>query len=208
MTQNTTNQTNPGAVAAAVLALVGGLVILYFIATFAIQAASFLASSLSRWGANVDAEVMAVIVAAILAFALTQLNATRQSRNQFTNQTNQKKLGIYRNAVHHVSKSPITPDISQLDAKQDESNTNSLAADIITCGNNNVIKAFKAWRIAKEQQDRDAAILAAGNLLLAIRKDLNLNNRGISNKDLMKCTMKIKNDLSRDAPHPKTTKAP
>ena len=190
MTQNTNNQTSPGAVVAAILALVGGLVVLYFTVTFAVQAASFMASSLSRWGANVDAEVMAVIVGAFLAFALTQLNTMRQSRNQLTSQTNQKKLETYHNAVLLLSQSPFSPKISQLDPKQDASSTNSLAADIITCGNNNVIKAFKAWRITKEEQNPATAILAAGNLLLAIRKDLNLNNRGISNEDLMRCIMK------------------
>ena len=190
MTQNTNNATTPGAVTAAILAVVGGLVILYFTVTFAVQAASFLASSLSRWGADVDAEVMAVIVGAFVAYALTQLNSIRQSRNQMTNQTNQKKLETYHNAVHHLAKTPFSSDLLQQDSKQDDSNTNSLAADIITCGNSNVIKAFKTWRIAKEERDPNIAVIAAGNLLLAIRKDLKLANKGISSEDLMRCIMR------------------
>ena len=91
MTPNTTNQSNAVTVLAAMLAIVGALVILYFIVTLAVQAASFMASSLSKWGADVDAEVLAVIVGAFLSFALTQYNATRQSRNLLANPTYQKK---------------------------------------------------------------------------------------------------------------------
>ena len=190
MTQNTTNQANPGAGLTVMLAVAGGFTILLFTVTFTVQAASFLASSLSRWGADVDAEVMAAIVGVSLAFALAQLNATRQSRNQFANQTNQKKLETYRNAVLLLSQSPFSPEFSQLDPEQDASNTNTLAADIITCGSNDVIKAFRVWRIAKEEQDPHAAVLAAGNLLFVLRKDLKLNNKNISSQDLMRCIMK------------------
>ena len=164
--------------------------ILYFTVTFAVQVASFLASGLSNWGANVDAEVMAAIISALLVFALTQFNATRHSRNQMANQTNHRKLETYHSAVFFLTQSPLSPEYSQSDLEQNTSDTNRIAADIITCGNSDVIKAFRAWRTAKEEQDPNAAILAAGNLLLAIRKDLNLNNRGISNQDLMRCIMK------------------
>ena len=77
----------------------------------------------------------------------------------------------------------------KLDPEQDAIDTNNLAVDPITCGNRNVVKAFKAWRVAKEEQDPHAAIFTAGDLLLAIRKDLKLNSKGISSEDLMRCIM-------------------
>ncbi|MCY4071945.1 MAG: hypothetical protein OXG60_11665 [Chloroflexi bacterium] len=175
---------------AAMFVIVFGGVALSFIVTFAIQFASFMASSLSKWGADVDAEVMAVIVAAILAFALTQYNAIRQSRNQLTYQADQQRRETYHNVVRHLSKSPFSPELLQLDPKQDATDTNNLASGIITCGSNDVIKAFRVWRVAKEEQDPHVAILAAGDLLLAIRRDLRLNNKNISNQDLMRCIMK------------------
>ena len=167
-----------------ILTVTGGIVYL------AIQAASLVASSLSRWGASVDAEIMAAIVSAFLASALTQLNAMRLSRNELTNQTDQQRREIYHNVVCHLSKSPFSPELLQLDPKQDETDTNSLASGIITCGSNDVIRAFRVWRVAKEEQAPHIAILAAGELLFAIRKDLKLNNKNISSQDLMRCIMK------------------
>ena len=190
MTPNTANQSNAGTAIAAILAIVGALVILYFIVTFAVQATSFMASNLSQWGADVDGRVMAAIISAFLMFLVTQLNASRQSRSQFANQNSQKKLETYHNAVRHLALSPFSAELLQLDPELDAEDTNNLAADIITCGSNDVIKAFRAWRVAKEEQDPHAAILAGGNLLLAIRKDLKLNNKHLSSQDLMRCIMK------------------
>ena len=189
MTRNSNNKADAGTVVAGILVLAGGGTILYFVVTFAIQIASFTASNLSKWGADVDAEVMAVIVAAILAFALTQYNAIRQSRNQLTNQADQQRRETYRRVVRHLSQSPFSSELLQQDSNQDATDTNILASDIITCGSNDVIKAFRVWRVAKEEQDPHVAVLAAGDLLLAIRKDLKLNNRNISNQDLMRCIM-------------------
>lgn len=73
---------------------------------------------------------MAVIVAAILAFALTQYKAIRQSCNQLTSQDDRQRRETYHNVVRHLSHAPFSPKLFQVDPEQD---TNSLASAIITC---------------------------------------------------------------------------
>lgn len=190
MTQNSNNRIDASTIVIVILLIAGAVAILYLIAIFAIQVASFAGSKLSGWGADIDAEVLAAIISAFLVFALTQLNAMRQHRNPLTSQNDQQKRSIYLSVVLYIAESPFSPELLQLDPQQDTKEMNRLATEIIICGSNDVIKAFKAWRVSKEQQDPHTAILAAGHLLLTIRRDLKLNNKNISNQDLMRCIMK------------------
>ena len=189
MTKTPTAQTNSGTVVAAtIIVVVGALAILGVIVYFAIQSAAFIGSQLSSWGTEIDPEIMAVIVGSILTFAITKLSNMIQDRRQTIQQMSLKKLETYIEFMSHFARTiGASEQQNESVSKNDDALIASLAVQLVAYGGNDVIKAYKEWKVVERRGNVIAFPLVAGNLLMAIRKDLGMNNKGLSGEELLHC---------------------
>ena len=195
MTKNQNFQTTPAGVVGAVVILVLGGVVLYAIVAFAIKSGAFIVTNLSTWGTDVDAEVMAVIVSVILTFAVTQWTTTRQPRRNLIEQTNSQKTEVYQKFMPLLAKAINSSKFPNTET--DNIITPELATQFVTYGGNKVVKSFVKWKDAETEGHVHNALLLAGDLLLEIRKDLKMNNQGISRDDVARTVLKMRRQPPR-----------
>ena len=191
MAKNPTSQTNPGAAFGGCVVIVIAAAVFLGIVFVTIQSASFIVTRFSAWGAKIDPEVMAALVGVPLTFAVTYWGATKQIRNRTVEYMNSRKIEIYHEFMSFLAIALETVE-QQDEVTIDSDSDHKHAIQLITHGSNNVVKLFKQWKVAEEGHDSPQALLFAGKLLLEIRKDLKMSNKGITGEDLLRCISNIR----------------
>lgn len=188
MANNRDNQANFGNMAGAITVIAGGLVLLYLIVLIALKIATFIGTSLSKWGAETDPEVIAVVVGVFLTYVLTNITTKVHKENLAAEQAKLRKTDLYDEFMTSLTKMLINRETqNESDDGNDMSFITNFATQIIIHGGADVIKAFREWKDAEETEEIPQTFLSADKLLLAIRKDLGVSNKGIKARDLLSC---------------------